>query len=71
MNYRDVDRILRDNGFELVRGRGRGSHRIYRKVTGTETRIVPVSFHGSNADIKPGTLRSIIKRSGIDPNLFR
>ncbi len=71
MNYREVDRILRENGFELIRGRGRGSHRIYRKGDGAETRIVPVSFHGSNADIKPGTLRAIIKRSGIDPSQFR
>ena len=71
MNYREVDRILRENGFELIRGRGRDSHRIYRKGDGAETHIVPVPFHGSNTDIKPGTLRSIIKRSGIDPSRFR
>ena len=71
MNYRDVDRILRENGFELIRRRGKGSHRIYRKDTGAETRTVPVPFHGTNADIKPGTLRSIVNRSGLDSDLFR
>ncbi len=71
MNYRDVDRILRENGFEMIRRRGKGPHRMYRYGSGAELRTVSVPFHGTNADIKPGTLRSIIHRSGLDPDLFR
>ena len=71
MKFRDVDRILRDNGFELAQRRGKGSHRVYEKGRGAERRSVSVPFHGTNADLKLGTLRSIIHRSGLDRNLFR
>lgn len=51
--------------------RGKGRHRIYEKGRGAERRSVSVPFHGSNVDLKPGTLNSIIRRSGLDRNLFR
>ena len=71
MKFRDIDRILRENGFELTPGRGKGSHRFYERHVGDRTYSFSVPFHGTNADIKPGTLRSIIRRSGLDRNLFR
>ena len=71
MKFRDVDRILRQNGFLLAQHRGKGSPRVYEKGRGAERRSVSAPFHGSNADLKPGTLRSIIHRSGLDRNLFR
>ena len=71
MKFRDLDRILRDHGFELNLRRGKGSHRIYEKGRGAERISVSIPFHGSNSDIKPGTLRSIIRQSGLDRNQFR
>lgn len=69
MKFRDVIAILRTNGFELVRQDG--SHRIYQRVTESETRIVPVAYHRLSEDVKRGTLGSIIRRSGLPKKLFR
>ena len=71
MKFRDIDRILRQNGFQLAQHRGKGSHRVYEKGRGAERRSVSVPFHGTNADIAPGTLSSVIRRSGLDRNRFR
>ena len=71
MKFREVERLLRDNGFALVPGRGKGSHRFYEKHIGDRTYTVSIPFHGSNSDIKPGTLSSIIRSSGLDRSLFR
>ena len=71
MKFRDLDRVLRENGFEVVPARGKGSHRYYERHIGERTYAFSIPFHGANADIKPGTLRSIIRRSGLDRNLFR
>lgn len=71
MKFRDLDRVPRENGFAVSPGRGKVSHRFYEKHVGDRTYAFSIPFHGSNADLKPGTLRSIIRRSGLDPNLFR
>ena len=52
----EVIRILERNGFHRITKRKK--HRIYTDGT----RIVPVPFHGR--DLKPGTVRSIIRLAG-------
>ena len=52
----EVIRVLERNGFRRITKRKK--HRIYTDGT----RIVPVPFH--NRDLKPGTLRSIIRLAG-------
>ena len=52
----DVIRILERNGFHRITKRKK--HRIYTDGQ----RIVPVPFH--RRDLKPGTLRSIIRLAG-------
>ena len=52
----EVIRILERNGFQRITGRKK--HRIYTDGT----HIVPVPFH--RRDLKPKTLRSIIRLAG-------
>lgn len=54
---REVIRILENRGF--VFKRQKGSHRLYRK----DLLRVTVPYH--NKDLKPGTLRSILKQAGM------
>ncbi len=56
--------ILTEYGFIL--DRQKGSHVIYKK----DSKIVVVPYHGSNKEIKVGTVLSIIKQSGLDKDLF-
>ena len=69
MNYRDFVAILESRGFVLERQRG--SHRIYKGQAGGRVRIVVVAFHGEGADIRLGTLASMIRQSGLPKKLFR
>jgi predicted RNA binding protein YcfA (HicA-like mRNA interferase family) len=57
--------MLEAQGFKEVRQRG--SHRIMQLRTGETTRTVPVPIH---KDLKPGTLASIIRQSGLNLSLF-
>ena len=70
MNYRDFIRILDKHGFELHRQRGT-SHRVYKAVVAGEVRLVVVACHRESDDIKPGTLSSMIRQSGLSKKLFR
>ena len=56
----ELCRLLELHGFANVRQRG--SHRVMQKRTGSGTVTVPVSMH---AEIKIGTLLSIIRQSGV------
>ena len=56
----DVCRILRSHGFAEVRRRG--SHIVMQKAAAEGTTTVPVPDHD---EIKRGTLRSIIRQSGL------
>jgi predicted RNA binding protein YcfA (HicA-like mRNA interferase family) len=57
--------ILAQHGF--VRIRQRGSHIVMQQTTGAGTTTVPVPNH---AELKPGTLRSIIRQSGVPRTEF-
>ncbi len=61
----EMCRLLEAQGFKEVRQRG--SHRIMQLRTGETTRTVPVPIH---KDLKPGTLASIIRQSGLNLSLF-
>lgn len=65
MNYGDVERIVSAHGFEPVRQSG--SHQVWRHPDGRSTVLAP---HGRNHDIPRGTLQSIIRQTGIDPEFF-
>ena len=54
---RQMIKVLEENGFTFIRQKG--SHRLYRKGS----LRVTVAYHAK--DIKPGTLRSILKQSGL------
>ncbi|MDE0280345.1 MAG: type II toxin-antitoxin system HicA family toxin [Gammaproteobacteria bacterium] len=68
MKVRDVIRILESNGFEL--DRTRGSHRQFEGIIGGRRRLVTVSDK-DNQDVKPGTLNSIRRQSGLPRKAFR
>ncbi len=61
----EVCRILAAHGFAEVRQRG--SHIVMQKVAPDGTVTVPVPNH---SELKRGTLRSIIRQSGIDNREF-
>ncbi|MCY4647957.1 MAG: type II toxin-antitoxin system HicA family toxin [Gammaproteobacteria bacterium] len=60
LSGRDVCRILASHGFAEVRRRG--SHVVMQKLEGTSTVTVPVPDH---REVRIGTLRSIIRQSGL------
>jgi predicted RNA binding protein YcfA (HicA-like mRNA interferase family) len=70
MTFDAFVRILESNGFALVR-QGKGSHAIYRGEANGEVRLVTVAAHRMSDDIKPGTLASMIRQSGLPKKLFR
>ena len=61
----EMCRLLEEQGFVEVRQRG--SHRIMQLRVADSTRTIPVPMH---KDLKPGTLASIIRQSGLDRSLF-
>ena len=69
MDFRAFVRILLDHGFEL--DRQRGSHRVYKGIVDGQVRLVVVAGHRDSDDVKPGTLASMIRQSGLPRRLFR
>ncbi len=60
LSGRAVCKVLAEHGFAEVRRRG--SHVVMQKRLGDSTVTVPVPDH---RELKPGTLRSIIRQSGL------
>lgn len=65
LSGQEVCRILEKHGFGEVRRRG--SHIIMQRQVGDTTATVPVPDH---PELKRGTLRSIIRQSGIPRSEF-
>jgi predicted RNA binding protein YcfA (HicA-like mRNA interferase family) len=65
LSGKEVCRILESNGF--VKIRQKGSHILMQKKVQDSTITVPVPNH---AEIKIGTLQSIIRQSGLPRNYF-
>lgn len=61
MKYRDVVKLLEDDGWVAVSQRG--SHRKYKHATKSGCVIVPFSQGGK--DVPPGTLNSILKQARL------
>jgi predicted RNA binding protein YcfA (HicA-like mRNA interferase family) len=66
LSGKDICEILERNGFREVRRRG--SHIVMQKRSETSTITVPVPDH---AELKPGTMASIIRQSGLDKKTFQ
>ena len=66
-NARQVLRALQRAGF--VVDRIVGSHHVLRHPA-VPHRVVTVPFHGPK-DLKPGTLRAIIRQAGLSLEAFR
>ena len=65
LSGREVCQILEGQGFSAVRQRG--SHIVMQKRFGDTTTTVPVPDH---AELKIGTLTSIIRQAGVSRSLF-
>ena len=65
LSGKEVCKILDKHGFQLVRQRG--SHMIMQRKTTDSTITVPVPDH---KELRTGTLRSIIRQSGIQKSEF-
>ncbi|MCY4661530.1 MAG: type II toxin-antitoxin system HicA family toxin [Acidobacteria bacterium] len=65
LSGRDVCRILAANGFVEVRRRG--SHAVMQRTLATGTVTIPVPDH---AELRAGTLRSIVRQSGLPRSSF-
>ena len=65
LSGREVCRILASHGFAEVRRRG--SHVVMQKAEATGTVTVPVPDH---RELRAGTLRSIIRQSGLPRSEF-
>lgn len=70
MKFRDVIQIIEANGFILSRHHGT-SHRQYRGKIAEQVRYVTIACHSLGDDVKPKTLASIIRQSGLPKKLFR
>ncbi|PJH76419.1 MAG: addiction module toxin, HicA family [Anaerolineae bacterium CG_4_9_14_0_8_um_filter_58_9] len=66
LNYREVIERLRKIGFRFYR-QGKGSHELW--VRDEDGRVVPVPRHEGKA-IRKGTLRAIIRETGLDVDEF-
>jgi predicted RNA binding protein YcfA (HicA-like mRNA interferase family) len=58
------------NGFVLHLQSGT-SHAIYRREQAAEVRSVVVAANNLKEEIKPGTLQSMIRQSGLPKHLFQ
>ncbi len=62
---REMCKLLAQQGFEEVRQKG--SHIVMQKKAGNSTITIPVPDH---AELKIGTLQSIIRQSGLSRSIF-
>jgi predicted RNA binding protein YcfA (HicA-like mRNA interferase family) len=67
--FREFIAIIEAHGFALERYEG--SHRNYIGVVSEERRLVTVAPHSFKDEIKPETLASMIRQSGLSKKLFR
>ncbi len=65
LSGREVCRILASEGFEEIRRKGSHVVMQVRRAGSTTTVVVP-----DHAEIKMGTLSSIIRQSGVPRSLF-
>jgi len=66
LTYREVEAILKANGFECVRIEG--SHHTYKGIVNKGTRVVTVPFYKDIQDMR--IINSIIRQSGLSKEEF-
>ena len=66
MNYRELTRKLRSLGCEFAR-QGKGDHEIWANDATKSTTAIP-NWRGR--DLKPGTVRAVIRDLGISKDEF-
>ncbi|AVT75940.1 hypothetical protein RPPS3_18770 [Rhodopseudomonas palustris] len=67
--FRDFIEILERAKFSVTRIEA--SHRRYVGTVDGKIKNVTVAFHNINDEIKPDTLASMIRQSGLPKHLFR
>ena len=63
MNYRDVAKRLKKVGCQELSRRSGGSHRKWYNPTTERATVVP---DWGGKDLKPGTVRAVVRQLGID-----
>jgi predicted RNA binding protein YcfA (HicA-like mRNA interferase family) len=67
LSGRELRKLLQEHGFIRLKGRGRGSHEVWRNPQGIEVVIA-----ARDKDIIPtGTLKSILRQTGIPEDGLR
>ena len=66
LSAREVESVLKRHGFECMRASG--SH--FQWVNRATRKLVTIPHHG-NSKLQQGTLKSIVKQSGLDEMMFR
>ena len=66
LSGQEVRRMLEAHGFQMMRQRG--SHMVMQRAVEEGTTTVPVPDH---SELRTGTLRSIIRQSGMAVGEFR
>lgn len=69
MKYRDIEKLLIDHGFGLIRQSS--SHRQFEGFVDGKRRMVTLSYHSRNEDVLKKNFASIIRQSGLPKRLFR
>ncbi len=67
-SFRQFISVLHQHGFALKNEKG--AIRTYEGVVNGERRLVTIHYHHGSDDIKPGTLASLIRQSGLSKKLF-
>jgi predicted RNA binding protein YcfA (HicA-like mRNA interferase family) len=68
LKFREVIKILTDHGFS--EDRTKGSHAQFKAVINGQTRTVTVQINHLSDTVAPGTLKSIIRTSGLPKSAF-
>ncbi len=67
-DYAEVKAKLKEAGFIFTHSRG--SHHYYRAFINKKLHMVTVPFHGNKKIIKPKTMQSIIRQSGLEKKFW-
>lgn len=62
--------IIEAHGFAQIR-HGATSHRRYRGMVNGRVCLVDVAYHNIRDEVRTGTLKSMIRQSGLPASLFR
>lgn len=69
LTFREFLKVIEANGFVL--DRQKGSHKVYLNRSASTLRLVVVAVHREADHIKPGTLASMIRQTGLPKRLFK